>query len=150
LNESFYSWYPVCDNFQVAQSFKPDTNYLTKIAVPIFSRWYDPVFLYIKKNLSDEENLATDCVSVPPTNIDATKGVHNWALFDIPDILVDKNKTHYIICKTDFLFKGGQRNLWASNTKDVYSEGNLFYSTNSGNNWNLCENEDFCFVTFGK
>jgi len=150
LNESFYTWYPVCDDLQVAQSFKPKTDILTKIAVPIFSRWHDPVFLYVKNNLSDEENLATYYISIPPTNIDLTKGVHNWSLFDFPDIAVNKNETYYFICKTDFSFKGGQRNLWASNSKNVYSDGNLFYSIDSGKNWHSCENEDFCFVTFGK
>jgi hypothetical protein len=150
LNESYYSFYPVCDNIQVGQSFKPQMNYISKVAVPIFSRANDPVYLYIKKNIDDEESLAEACISVPPTINDFSKGVYNWALFDIPDLYVDINETYYIVCKTDFFWQGQQSNLWACNYEDVYSYGYLLYSMDYGENWNNCFNEDFCFVIYGK
>ena len=149
-NESYYSWYPICDNVQVGQSFKPQMNYISKVAVPIFSRANDPVYLYIKENIDDEESLAEACISVPPTNNDLSKGVHDWAIFDIPDLNVDINKTYYIVCKTDFFWRGQQRNLWACNYWDVYPYGSLSYSMDYGENWNNCLNEDFCFVIYGK
>jgi hypothetical protein len=150
INESYYSWYPVTDNVQVGQSFKPQMNYISKIALPIFSRANDPVYLYIKKNINDEESLAESCISLPPTNNDLSKGVHNWAMFDIPDLYVDINETYYIVCKTDFFWQGQQRNLLASNKEDVYPYGSLLYSMDNGENWNNCLNEDFCFVIYGK
>jgi len=150
LNQSYYSWYPITDNLQVGQSFKPQMNYISKVAVPVFSRANDPVYLYIKKNIDDEESLAEACMIVPPTNNEISKGVNNWAMFDIPDLYVNINETYYIVCKTNFFWQGSQRNLWASNNEDVYPYGSLLYSTDYGENWNYCLNEDFCFVTYGK
>jgi hypothetical protein len=150
LNQSYYSFYPITDNLQVAQSFKPQMNYITKVAIPIFSRANDPVYLYIKKNIDDEDSLAEACISVPPTNNDFSKGVYNWAMFDIPDLYVNINETYYIVCKTNFFWQVQQRNLWGSNKEDVYPYGHLLYSTDYGENWNYCLNEDFCFVIYGK
>jgi hypothetical protein len=150
LNQSYYSFYPITDNVRVAQSFKPQMNYITKVAIPIFSRADDHVYLYIKKNIDDEESLAEAYISVPPTNNDFSKGVYNWTIFDIPDLYVNINETYYIICKTNFFWQGQQRNLWGSNKEDVYQYGHLLYSTDYGENWNYCLEEDFCFVIYGK
>jgi len=149
LKDSYYSWYPVCDNVIVSQSFKPQQNHISKIAVPIFSRGNDKVYLYIKENIDDEDCLAEASISVPLTNNELTKGVHDWAVFDIPDLYVDIGETYYIICETEFFWQGQQRNLWACNCENVYQDGSLYYSTDSGLSWDNCVNEDFCFVTYG-
>ena len=150
INESYYNGYPISSNFQVAQSFKPNNDYITKIALPIYSRGFDEVHLQIKRNLTDDKILTEASVIVPRTYNYFTNGVYDWAIFDVKDINVKKNETYFMICYSDFFWMSQWRNMLRINSNNAYQEGSLFYSDNYGQSWKIENNLDACFVTYGK
>jgi hypothetical protein len=124
-------------------------NYLTKIALPIYSRGYDIICLEVKKELNDEDIVAKASKLVPPTTNPIVNGLYDWAIFDIPDISINKNETYYICCSTDNS-SIAWRYVWYCKLENVYKNGQLYISDDYGSNWINISKNDACFVTYGE
>jgi hypothetical protein len=72
----------------------------------------------------------------------------DWVEFDIPDISVVPGDTYYIVTRTS---SGdiGNSYAWAYGIATPYTDGNKWYSMNSGMSWTPLSYYDFCFKTYG-
>ncbi|HEC89674.1 MAG TPA: tandem-95 repeat protein, partial [Thermoplasmatales archaeon] len=128
-----------------AQSFTPTLETLTKIE------------LYIKKTGSPSENLellvrensidgpTIASITLPPTAISTS---YQWIEFDITDTTVTPGNNYYIILHTN----GGSASnsyYWAFSSTNTYTNGSLWFSSNSGTTWNQYTQYDTCFKTYG-
>jgi len=115
----------------IAQSFVPNSTKLTKVKL-IINTGKDRDFdfkLEIKKDLN---GLKLTTTSINLSNIP----VHNRVLieFDFPDINVITGEKYYIVCHCP----NAPDNAWVwlrTMSEDVYSNGKLFVSENSGESW---------------
>jgi hypothetical protein len=126
------------------QSFKPTYDLLTRVQLYLRkagSITTDAV-VSIRSSLT-----GADLVSVvkPASQIPTT---NSWVEFDFSDLTVTPGNTYYIILRTT----GGTSTnsySWGYGSGTPYSNGVLWYSSNSGSTWTQYSAYDFCFKTYG-
>ena len=153
-------------NIQVAQSFIPKTEILTRVELLVGKNATAsyPYVLAIREELTEENIVET---SVNPEEFEAEN--FSWLEFDFDDILVTVGQTYYIVCYTENVT--GNRYAWAANNdSESYIDGCAWASIDDGNTWtndsysaeNMVKHQngvapigeddnasDMCFKTYG-
>lgn len=150
---------------QVAQSFVPTKNLLTKVELKIVRNETAsyPYTVAIRDDLT-QENLVETYVDASEVNTTEPQ----WVEFDFEDLLVETGRTYYIVSYTENVtdnFYG-----WASNNdSNSYANGDAWYSLDNGDTWNQSKDKntqprekdigpleepgdnrsDMCFRTYG-
>jgi len=122
---------PITLNIQVAQSFIPTKEVLTRseIFVGKNTTASHPYVLAIREELS-EENLVE--ASVNPDEF--LVGEFSWIEFDFEDIWVTVGQTYYIVCYTENITDNWY--AWAGNNlSESYQDGCAWVSIDDGDTW---------------
>jgi len=118
-------------SIQVAQSFKPNKEVLTRVELYIGKNTTasEPFELAIRKSLKGE-NLAE--IQVNTSVIVETD--FSWIEFNFKDFVVNINQTYYIICFTKNITENWF--LWGTNNNsESYIGGCAWYSIDDGASW---------------
>jgi hypothetical protein len=117
--------------FQIAQSFIPSKNILTR--TELFIRKNEtatfPMSVSIRQNLtSDDLTVLNINSSIVPTED------HDWIEINFDDIVVTTNQTYYIVAITENVTDNFY--LWGlNNLSESYPYGCMFYSIDEGITW---------------
>jgi hypothetical protein len=133
----------IMQNYDVAQSFIPTLNTLTRVEVKI-QKEGDPGYinLSIRKNLYDVDltsSLKHSGMFPPGTD---------WLDFDFDDIKVTPGETYYIVISSE----GGvfqDQYFWRGANTNPYSDGNGWFFNILSGAWEERADVDFCFKTYG-
>jgi hypothetical protein len=132
----------------IAQSFKPTLDRLTKIEIRV-KRVGSPagdLTLSIKSSLT-----GTDLTSLPLSSSALTTG---WIEFDFSDIVIIPEQTYYIVWRPSSTWDETNHLAWSANSlSDEYNRGNGWYKLFT--EWIALPDEyvdiyDFCFKTYGR
>ncbi|MCK5030263.1 MAG: hypothetical protein KAR64_02240 [Thermoplasmatales archaeon] len=118
-------------SIQVAQSFKPSKNMLTRVEILVGRNdsTFRPYVLSIRDDLAGED-LVEKIVNPPAFVV----GDYSWIEFDFEDIWVDVGHVYYIVCQTENISDNWY--LWAANNEsESYPFGCAWTSTDGGNTW---------------
>ena len=138
----------VCNDFWIAQSFKPILPVLTRVELRLFrmNGISSDFITCIRSNLTGEDLTS---ISLPYNKISTSS---SWIEFDFPDIDVIPERSYYIICRTN----GGdwaQKDMykWSCSHLNPYSRGQLHCSIDGGLTWDSkpYSSYDQCFKTYG-
>jgi len=118
-------------SFQVAQSFMPTKNILTRAELFIRknSTATYPISVSIREELTNDDMTVLDIdPSIVPTED------HDWIEINFDDILMTTNRSYYIVAITEnvtdnFYFWG------ANNLSGSYPYGCMWYSIDEGDTW---------------
>ena len=118
-------------NIQVAQSFIPTKEILTRVEIYIGKNdtTIYPIYVSIRKELI-EEDLTIESIepSIVPT------GEFGWVEIDFPDILVTPGHTYYIVSITE-----NETDNWygwgGNNDSESYPPGCAWFSYDEGDSW---------------
>lgn len=140
--EQYWAWL-VNDTRWLAQSFVPSLDTVAKVELGIVS-WnegYD-VEVALRDNLTGDD-LATAALSVQPTQDWETQ----WLTFTFGDVTVTPGETYYLICRST---TEGRGVAWATSADDnPYENGMFHHSRNGGETWDVVDEVDGTFVTYG-
>jgi hypothetical protein len=132
---------------QLAQSFTPSQNTISKISLYLFRQGDPPgLTVSIRDNLNNGD--LTSAYILGSDLRDELKGV--WFEFDLPEIDVTPGQTYYIIWTGD-KNEAGNSIYWLFGDDNPYPNGMTWF--NQGYIWEEYEipdsnNGDFCFKTF--
>jgi hypothetical protein len=130
---------------KLAQSFKPESDHLTRIHLSISKVQYpSDIIVSIRKEL-DGDDLTSIKVQSRYLFI-----YPNKALFDcnLPDITVVPEQTYYIIFQHELEHTQDDILYWWYNPNDTYTRGTAWqWTVENGSKWTEL-NYDFCFKIF--
>ena len=122
---------PVTYYMQVAQSFIPDQDIITKVEIKIGknSSATKDLVVAIRDDLT-EDNLVEK--NIDPADVDTEN--YSWLVVDIDDLFVDAGETYYLVCYTQNFTDNWY--MWSSNNNsESYEDGEAFYSLDNGTSW---------------
>jgi hypothetical protein len=139
--------YGAWHGIQLAQSFKPTMNTLTKVSLLLF-KYGEPKGLWvsIRSDLNDRD-LTTAYISGDDINNEVL-GI--WYEFNFPEIELIPGQDYYIICSIEGRVNGSAI-FWLYGDNNPYSEGRPWYTYNwTWEEFNIPNknNADFCFKTY--
>jgi len=118
-------------SFQVAQSFMPSRNILTRVELFIRknSTTTYPISVSIREELTNDDLTVLDIdSSIVPTES------HDWIEINFDDIVVTTNRSYYIVAITENVTDNFY--LWgANNLSESYPYGCMWYSIDEGDTW---------------
>lgn len=140
-------WKVLSPTHQLAQSFVPSLNRLSKVEVFLIKNGnpsYTDIIFSIKDSQS-EDNLAIIEKSVNEIST-------GWIELDFHDLNVTPKKFYYIVCKVIGEWNVSLQNavFWGGSEGNPYLQGTSFYIYNS--TWEeeySFDPVDFCFITYG-
>lgn len=135
------------DDFQVAQSFQPQNNYLTKVKIHLSKNIYvtASIIVSIRSSLN---GIDLTSIELDPSEIESFE---LYTTFDFPDIFVMPGSTYFIVCRaTQEINPSGWYTILCWNYGGgCYPNGQMSWS-NGGNNWHNESTVDVEFVTYGR
>lgn len=137
---------------QVAQSFQPSFEVLTKVQLGIIR--YGDVTYPVKVSIREELNGVnlTSKVLLPDEVPQWECGMHRLTTFDVPNIDVTPGKTYYIICKAT---QEGGNEPWEDcylvdlSDTNLYENGTCWISDYWNQNWKCWSSWEVSFATYG-
>ncbi len=100
------------------------------------------VVLSVRSSLTGADLVS---LSKPASQIPTSNG---WVEFDFSDLTVTPGGTYYLVLRTT---GGTSANCysWGYGSATPYTNGALWFSTNTGGSWSEFPWYDFCFKTYG-
>ncbi len=136
----------IFDKIYAAQEFKPTLRMLTRVFLFLGKDGNPPddLIVSIRFNLTETDTLH---VSIPKESIPEFHEI-KWIEVNFQDIIVEPYKSYYIVLRTT----GGDSNnsYWFGfGTGNPYPDGQAYWSESNGSEWEIINNSDFCFKTYG-
>ena len=139
--------YGAWHGIQLAQSFKPSMNTLTKVSLLLF-KYGEPKGLWVSiRNDLNDSDLTTAYISGDEIS---NKVLGIWYEFNFPEIDVIPGENYYIICSLEGRISGSAI-FWVYGNNNPYSDGQPWYNYNwTWEEFNIPDtnNADFCFKTY--
>ncbi len=145
--------YNISDIQILAQSFKPQKKYLTRVELKIFQGIYSSntdIIVSIRDELDGRDITS---IKVKSEDIKTSDNFSSyWHEFDFSDISVDVGSQYYIVARIAYndLFYGYS---WATcnniDNIDRYSNGSMWLNILEGDNEWMESTVDSCFITYG-
>ena len=133
----------------VAQSFKPSIDSLTKISIPIFRKGTIPDDIIFTVSIRAE--LEGDDI----TSYEISRGQYpgnletEWITCDVPDITVIPEQTYFIVCTASGTLDPEMAFICWSFGPDLYERGEAWSANQGSGSWRNHEDKDQCFITYG-
>lgn len=130
--------------FAYGQSFKPDTQMLTKIELYLrHSGSSNNIILVVRDDL-----YGSDITSAIVDADDIAINQWLWVEFDVENCVITPGQTYYILVTH---ISGGDLDVvsWGCSNTNIYFDGTGYEMEISAGTWNMLNNVDFCFKTYG-
>ena len=135
----------ICGSQYGAQSFTTSDTRITK--VELFAGLKGSSMNDMIVSIRDSPNGYDLTKIVVPAN-EISKHI-DWVEFDFPDIDLIKDKSYYIVVRTQAESSYYSNYIWGCGHRTPYVNGLMLLSFNSGYSWMRVPFIDFCFRTYG-